>query len=231
MAVRHNEQHRSGNTGWLRAAVLGANDGLLSTASLVLGIAAAHGTKRNILIAGVAGIFAGAMSMAAGEYVSVSSQADAERADLAKEAAELQQDRGGELQELADIYVGRGLPGPLAMQVAEELMRHDALGAHMRDELGISELTSANPLQAAMSSALSFVAGGVLPLLAAASMQENRVVAAIWLISAAALVLFGFVAAKLSGAGERQVVVRMTLWGLAAMLVTTTAGALFGART
>ncbi len=163
----HREQHRTGNTGWLRAAVLGANDGLLSTASLLLGVAAAHGATRNILVAGVAGLLAGSMSMAAGEYVSVSSQADVEQADIERETAELSADPSGELEELADIYVTRGLDRKLATDVAAALMKHDALGSHMRDELGMSELTSARPVQAALSSASCFISGGVLPLAAA----------------------------------------------------------------
>src|SRR5438067_11852786 len=161
------ERHRTGRVGWLRAAVLGANDGLLSTASLVLGVAAAHGTRQEVLLAGSAALVAGSMSMAAGEYVSVHSQADAEKADLDRERAELRADRAGESRELAAIYVERGLEPKLAHTVAEQLMAHDALGAHARDELGISDVFMARPVQAAFSSAASFAAGAVLPVLAA----------------------------------------------------------------
>jgi vacuolar iron transporter family protein len=167
MARRHREQHHTERVGWLRAAVLGANDGILSTASLVLGVAAAHGERHNILVAGVASLFAGAMSMAAGEYVSVQSQADTEKADLELERKELRTDDRGEHKELAAIYVSRGLDPALAKQVADQLMAHDALGAHARDELGISTALAARPIQAALSSAASFSGGAALPLLAA----------------------------------------------------------------
>src|ERR1700719_3802649 len=165
MSVRPKERHRIGRIGWLRAAVLGANDGILSTASLVLGVATAHATHSNVLVAGVAGLVAGAMSMAAGEYVSVHSQADTERAELELERTELKADDRGEHKELAAIYVGRGLEPALAKQVAEQLMAHDALGAHARDELGISETLSARPIQAALASAAAFAAGAAMPLL------------------------------------------------------------------
>src|ERR1017187_2605400 len=167
MPVRNKERHHVGRVGWLRAAVLGANDGILSTSSLLLGVAAAHATHSSVLVAGVAGLVGGAMSMAAGEYVSVSSQADTERADLARERAELKADNAGEHKELAAIYVGRGLDPVLAKRVAEQLMAHDALGAHARDELGISARSIARPLQAASASAASFIAGGAVPLLTA----------------------------------------------------------------
>ncbi len=227
---RHREQHRSGNSGWLRAAVLGANDGLLSTASLVLGVAAAQGNTRSILVAGVAGLIAGSMSMAAGEYVSVSSQADAEKADVARESAELITDPSGELDELTDIYVARGLERQLAKQVAAGLMEHDALGAHIRDELGMSEMTNAKPVQAALSSALSFMCGGVLPLIAALISPRDHKVIAIWASSFVVLLAFAVITARVSGAQRFRVVVRMTSWGLLAMGVTTLAGTLFGAR-
>ena len=210
--------------------MLGANDGLLSVSSLVLGVAAAHGTARNILMAGVAGIIAGAMSMAAGEYVSVSSQADAEKADIARESAELKADPSGELEELADIYVSRGLKLPLAKQVAAGLMEHAALGAHVRDELGMSELTNAKPVQAALSSALSFICGGVLPLIGAVISPSTHKVSAIWISSFVVLLSFAVITARVSGAQRLRVVVRMTSWGLLAMAATTVAGAIFGAR-
>src|SRR5512132_1527525 len=168
MAIRHRERHRTDRIGWLRAAVLGANDGIVSTASLVLGVAAAGATHSNVLVAGIAGLVAGAMSMAAGEYVSVRSQADSEQAALNLERTELEADAHGEHRELTAIYVGRGLDPALAKQVAEQLMAHDALGAHARDELGISETFSARPLQAAMTSAASFAFGAAMPLLVAA---------------------------------------------------------------
>ncbi len=227
---RHREQHRIGNSGWLRAAVLGANDGLLSTASLVLGVAAAQGNTRSILVAGVAGLIAGSMSMAAGEYVSVSSQADAEKADVARESAELITDPSGELDELTDIYVARGLERQLAKQVAAGLMEHDALGAHIRDELGMSEMTNAKPVQAALSSALSFMCGGVLPLVAALISPRDHKVIAIWASSFVVLLAFAVITARVSGAQRLRVVVRMTSWGFLAMGVTTLAGTLFGAR-
>ena len=173
MVVRHKEHHHISRIGWLRAAVLGANDGILSTASLVLGVAAAQATRHNILIAGVAGLVAGSMSMAAGEYVSVHSQADTEKADLARESAELEADDRGEHEELAAIYVDRGLDAALAQQVARQLMAKDALGAHARDELGISEALSANPIQAALSSASSFAIGAAMPLLVAATARPS----------------------------------------------------------
>src|ERR1700680_2120246 len=168
MPIRHRERHRAGHIGWLRAAVLGANDGILSTASLMLGVAAAHGSRSNVLVAGIAGLVGGAMSMAAGEYVSVHSQADTEKADLTLERAELKADDKGEHKELAAIYVARGLNPALAKQVAEQLMAHDAIGAHARDELGISETLRARPLQAALASAGSFAVGAALPLLVTA---------------------------------------------------------------
>src|ERR1700736_5914545 len=176
MPVRHRERHRAEHVGWLRAAVLGANDGILSTASLVLGVAAAHGTRSNVLVAGVAGLVAGAMAMAAGEYVSVPSQADTEQADLERERAELTADDEGEHKELTAIYVGRGLDRSLAKQVADQLMAHDAIGAHARDELGISETLRARPIQAALASAGSFAVGAALPLFVSAVAPEASLI-------------------------------------------------------
>ena len=176
MPLRHRERHRMGHVGWLRAAVLGANDGILSTASLVLGVAAAHGTRNNVLVAGVAGLVAGAMSMAAGEYVSVHSQTDTEQADLARERAELRTDNTGEQKELTAIYVGRGLEPALAEQVANQLMAHDAIGAHARDELGISETLRARPIQAAFASASSFAVGAAMPLFVTAAAPEASLI-------------------------------------------------------
>jgi vacuolar iron transporter family protein len=181
MPARHRERHRTEHLGWLRAAVLGANDGIISTASLVLGVAAAHGTLANVLVAGVAGLVAGAMSMASGEYVSVHSQADTEHADLEIERAELTADDKGEHKELAAIYVGRGLDPTLAKQVADQLMAHDALGAHARDELGISETLRARPIQAALASASSFAVGAAMPLFVTALAPETRLI--IWFVS------------------------------------------------
>jgi VIT1/CCC1 family predicted Fe2+/Mn2+ transporter len=223
------ERHKTGQTGWLRAAVLGANDGLLSTASLVLGVAAAHGSHGAVLVAGSAGLVAGAMSMAAGEYVSVHSQADAEKADLALERTELKTDIVGERKELAAIYEGRGLDPALAEQVAEQLMAHDALGAHARDELGITEELKARPVQAALSSAASFAAGAVLPILTALLTQPpltGPLVAGGALIE---LAVFGALAAWAGGAKIGVGAVRVAFWGALAMAVTSGAGLLFGA--
>ncbi len=226
---RHTERHRSERVGWLRAAVLGANDGIVSTASLVVGVAAAGAAPHSILISGVAGLVAGAMSMAAGEYVSVHTQADTEQADLARESAELKQDSAAEHRELAAIYVGRGLEPALAQQVAEQLMRHDALGAHARDELGISEALSAKPLQAAMASAASFATGAVLPLAVAALTPPDRVIVAVAAASIGLLCLLGAVAAKVGGASVLKGAWRVTLWGAIAMGITAAVGAMFGA--
>jgi VIT1/CCC1 family predicted Fe2+/Mn2+ transporter len=231
MYVRHRERHRTDRIGWLRAAVLGANDGILSTASLVLGVAAAHATHSNVLVAGVAGLVAGAMSMAAGEYVSVHSQADTEQADLALERAELKTDDEGEHKELMAIYVKRGLHPALAKQVAKELMEHDALGAHARDELGISESFRARPIQAALASAGSFAVGAAMPLLVTA------VSPAAWLIPLVAgtslvfLALLGGLAARAGGAGVTIGAARVTFWGALAMALTAGVGALFGTLT
>lgn len=228
MPSQTKERHRTTRIGWLRAAVLGANDGIVSTASLVLGVAAAHGTHSNILVAGVAGLVAGAMSMAAGEYVSVYSQADTEQADIERERNELKIDVQGERKELEAIYVSRGLEPALAKQVAEQLMAHDALGAHARDELGISESLSARPLQAALASAFSFAAGAAMPLLVAVSAPATRLVPLVSGTSLVFLALLGSVAAHAGGARLMVGAVRVTFWGALAMGVTAGVGALFG---
>ncbi len=228
MPASHGERHRTGRVGWLRAAVLGANDGILSTASLVLGVAAAHATHSNVLIAGVAGLVAGAMSMAAGEYVSVHSQADTEQADLERERKELKADDKGEHKELAAIYVARGLDPSLAKQVAQQLMAHDALGAHARDELGISKALSARPIQAALASAGSFAVGAAMPLVITAIVPEASL---IYLVSATSLfflALLGGLAAHVGGAGVTVGAIRVTFWGALAMAITAGVGALFG---
>ena len=228
MFVRHKERHRSGRTGWLRAAVLGANDGILSTASLVLGVAAAHATHSNVLVAGVAGLVAGSMSMAAGEYVSVHSQADTEKADLALERAELRADDKGEHKELTAIYVARGLKPALAKQVAEQLMDHDALGAHARDELGISETFRARPIQAALASAGSFAVGAALPLLVTAVAPAAGLIPLVAGTSLVFLALLGGLAAHAGGAGVTMGAIRVTFWGALAMALTAGVGWLFG---
>jgi VIT1/CCC1 family predicted Fe2+/Mn2+ transporter len=209
--------------------VLGANDGILSTASLVLGVAAAHGGHSSVLIAGIAGLAAGAMSMAAGEYVSVHSQADTEEAELEIERKELKTNRKGERQELAEIYVGRGLEPALAKQVAEQLMAHDALGAHARDELGISETVRARPIQAALASAASFAVGGALPLLVAAVVPSSMLIGLVSGSSLASLAILGGLAAHAGGARIITGAVRVTFWGAMAMAVTAGVGRLFGA--
>jgi vacuolar iron transporter family protein len=228
MFVRHRERHRAGRTGWLRASVLGANDGLLSTASLVLGVAAAHATHSNVLVAGIAGLVAGSMSMAAGEYVSVHSQADTEQADLALERAELKADDQGEHKELMAIYVGRGLKPALAKQVAEQLMDHDALGAHARDELGISETFRARPIQAALASAGSFAVGAAMPLLVAALAPAAGLIFLVAGTSLLFLALLGGLAAGAGGAGVAMGAMRVTFWGALAMALTAGVGWLFG---
>ncbi len=224
----HKEQHRTDRIGWLRAAVLGANDGIVSTASLVVGVAAAEATRGNILVAGVAGLVAGAMSMAAGEYVSVSSQADTENADLERERKELATDPDFELGELTAIYIGRGLDEPLARQVAEQLTARDALGAHARDELGISESLSARPVQAALASASTFAVGAALPLLAAISSPESHIALVVSITSLGFLALLGGVSARAGGAPIGKAVARVTFWGALAMAATAGIGALFG---
>jgi len=231
MPVRQIERHRTARVGWLRAAVLGANDGILSTASLVLGVAAAHGTHRSILIAGVAGLVAGAMSMAAGEYVSVHSQADTEKAALQLERAELKTDNVGEHKELAAIYVARGLAPALAKQVAQQLMAHDALGAHARDELGISPSFKARPIQAAMASAGSFAIGALMPLLVAALTPAAALIPLVSGTSLLFLALLGALAAHTGGAGVMVGAIRVTFWGALAMAITAGVGALFGTAT
>jgi len=228
MAIPEREQHRTEQSGWLRATVLGANDGILSTASLVLGVAAAHGSHENVLIAGIAGLVAGAMSMAAGEYVSVHSQADTENADIAKERAELRTNEAGERNELAAIYVARGLEPTLARQVAEQLMAHDALGAHARDELGISETLKARPIQAALASAASFAVGAVLPLIVTVFTPEPGLLIAVAGTSLVFLALLGAFAARMGGAAIWPGTLRVTFWGALAMGITAGVGALFG---
>jgi VIT1/CCC1 family predicted Fe2+/Mn2+ transporter len=223
----HGETHRVDRIGWLRAAVLGANDGLVSTASLVVGVAAAATSHGGILIAGVAGLAAGAMSMAAGEYVSVSSQSDTEKADLAREAVELAGDHEAETRELAGIYVGRGVAPDLATEVARQMMAHDALGAHARDELGISEITTARPIQAALTSAITFSAGAALPLVVAAVAPLDML--AIWVAASAllGLAMLGALGARAGGAPIGRSVLRVVFWGALAMAITAGVGRLF----
>ena len=222
------ERHRTGRIGWLRAAVLGANDGILSTSSLVLGVAAAHATHSNVLVAGVAGLVAGSMSMAAGEYVSVHSQADTEKAELELERRELTADDKGERQELTAIYVARGLDPSLAEQVAEQLMIHDALGAHARDELGISETLRARPLQAALTSAGSFGVGAAMPLLVTVIAPASALIPLVAGTSLVFLAMLGGVAASVGGAGVTTGALRVTFWGALAMTLTAGVGYLFG---
>jgi VIT1/CCC1 family predicted Fe2+/Mn2+ transporter len=228
MPAGNKERHRTGRIGWLRAAVLGANDGILSTSSLVLGVAAAHATHSNVLIAGVAGLVAGAMSMAAGEYVSVQSQADTEQADLALERAELKADDKGEHKELMAIYVARGLDPVLAKRVAEQLMARDALGAHARDELGISETLRARPIQAALASAGSFAAGAAMPLVVTSVTPAAGLIPLVSGTSLVFLALLGGLAARAGGAGVTVGAIRVTFWGALAMALTAGVGALFG---
>ncbi len=223
------ENHKTQHIGWLRAAVLGANDGIVSTSSLIMGVAASSASRASILIAGAAGLVAGAMSMAAGEYVSVSSQADTERADMARERLELETDPEREISELTEIYVRRGLDAGLARQVALQLMEKDALEAHARDELGISELSNARPLQAAITSALSFVAGAGLPLLVAWLSPDRHLVLVVGITSLIFLVALGALAAYTGGAGIFRGVVRVTFWGVLAMAITAGVGMMFGA--
>jgi vacuolar iron transporter family protein len=224
----HRERHHTERIGWLRAAVLGANDGIVSTASLVVGVAAANATHGNILIAGMAGLVSGAMSMAAGEYVSVHSQADTEQADLEREDRELKTDDAGEHRELTAIYIGRGLDPALAKQVADQLMAHDALGAHARDELGITQALRARPIQAALASAGSFAVGAALPILVVLLASEERLIP---LVSGGSLVFLAFlgaVAARAGGARVAAGAMRVTFWGALAMGLTAGVGALFG---
>lgn len=225
---RHSEGHRLDRVGWLRAAVLGANDGIVSTASLIIGVAVAAGTRDTILVAGVAGLVAGAMSMAAGEYVSVSSQADAEAADLARERIEIAEDAHGEHAELAGIYRARGLDVATADAVATQLMTKDALGAHARDELGISRFSTARPIQAAFASAAAFTVGAALPLLLAVAMPVAQLVVAIAVSSLLFLALLGAVGARAGGASIGKPMLRVTFWGAIAMLITAGIGHLVG---
>ena len=228
MAVRHSERHRTERIGWIRAAVLGANDGIVSTASLVLGVAAANVTHGNVMIAGIAGLVAGAMSMAAGEYVSVRSQADSEQAALNLERAELEADDQGERRELTAIYVSRGLDSALAKQVADQLMAHDALGAHARDELGISATLSARPMQAGLTSAASFAVGAAMPLLAVALVPGSNLIPVVAGTSLVFLAILGGLAARVGGASVRVGAMRVTFWGALAMGLTAAVGTLFG---
>ena len=227
MAIHHRERHRIGSIAWLRAAVLGANDGIVSTASLVIGVAAAQATHADVMVAGVAGLVAGAMSMAAGEYVSVCSQADTENADIERERKELATDYAGELKELTAIYINRGIEPDLAQQVATQLMDHDALGAHVRDELGITEALSARPLVAAFSSAASFSVGAALPLLVVYMAAESNLIAFVAATSLLLLALLGALAARAGGAGIVAGALRVTFWGMLAMAATAVVGALF----
>jgi len=222
------EHHRAYRVGWLRAAVLGANDGIVSTASLIIGVAAANASLPTILIAGLAGLVAGAMSMATGEYVSVSSQADTERADLAQERESLEQNFELERDELAEIYVGRGLDPDLATKVADQLMAHDALGTHARDEIGISAVIRARPVQAAFSSAGTFTIGAALPLLAAWAAPESWLIQVVAVFSLVFLGLLGGVAAGTGGAPVLTGAIRVTFWGALAMALTASVGRLFG---
>jgi len=226
--MRHTEKHKTHRIGWLRAAVLGANDGIVSIASLILGVAAAGANSQGILVAGVAGLVAGAMSMAAGEYVSVCSQADTERADLAREAKELESSPGHEHAELAAINVKRGLDAALASHVATQLMQHDALGAHARDELGISDTLAARPVQAAFTSAGSFATGALLPLLIVLLFPVSALMLAVSGGSLLSLMLLGSLAARTGGAPVLSAAVRVTFWGALAMALTAGVGTLFG---
>jgi VIT1/CCC1 family predicted Fe2+/Mn2+ transporter len=227
--VRHDEPHRSGRSGWLRAAVLGANDGLISTGSLLVGVAAAQAGHGPLLITGLAGLLAGALSMAAGEYVSVSSQADTEHADLERERHELATDPDAERAELASIYVRRGLAPELAAQVADQLSAHDALGAHARDELGLSRITRARPIQAALASAAAFALGAAAPVLLVLLLPTGTLVPAISISTLLLLAVLGATAARLGGASWLKGSLRVAFWGAVAMAVTGLVGRLFGA--
>jgi len=225
---RHPEHHLVDRIGWLRAAVLGANDGILSTASLIVGVAAAAATKNDVLIAGIAGLVAGAMSMATGEYVSVSSQSDTERADLARERKELSDNVESETEELTQIYVKRGLEQPLARQVAQQLMAKDALTAHARDELGISEITTARPVQAALTSALMFSVGAAMPLLMVVISPIGAIVPMVSAASLGFLALLGAIGARAGGANVLRAMARVTFWGALAMALTAGIGKMVG---
>lgn len=226
--MRHSEFHRSHRIGWLRAAVLGANDGIVSTASLIIGIASAHASHETILLTGIAGLVSGAMSMAAGEYVSVSSQADTEAADLARERLELATDHESELKELTGIYIGHGLTPELAHQVAVQFTAHDALGAHARDELGIIETMNARPVQAALYSAATFAVGALLPLLVVLLAPKPQLILHVAIMSLAFLAILGGLAAKAGGANLWKGSVRVAFWGVLAMAATASVGSLFG---
>ncbi|MFO1104170.1 MAG: VIT family protein [Methylocystis sp.] len=224
----HPERHLVQRIGWLRAAVLGANDGIVSTASLIVGVAAAASMREDVLIAGVAGLAAGAMSMAAGEYVSVSSQSDAEKADLARERKELSEHAELEREELAQIYVGRGIEPDLARQVALQLMQKDALTAHARDELGLSDIVAARPMQAAFASAVTFASGAALPLIAAWLAPREAIVPIVSAATLAFLALLGAIGARAGGAPILRAMVRVTFWGALALALTAGVGAIFG---
>ena len=226
---RHTERHQVGRLGWLRAAVLGANDGIVSTASLIVGVAAASGSSQAILIAGVAALVAGALSMAAGEYVSVSAQSDSESADLARERRELVEEVESEREELTRIYIGRGLDADLARKVALQLMDHDALGAHARDELGISDITAARPLQAALTSAASFATGATVPLLVVLLSPVAALIPSTVVASLVCLVVLGVVSARTGGAKPLRAALRVLIWGGLAMGITAAVGRVFGA--
>jgi len=228
MPIHHRERHRSQRIGWLRAAVLGANDGIVSTASLVVGVVAANATRNDVVIAGIAGLVAGAMSMAAGEYVSVSSQADTESADLARERRELDTNEEYERNELAAIYVKRGLEASLAREVALQLMTHDALSAHARDELGLSELHAARPLQAALASAITFAVGAALPLILTWVSPAAILAPAVCGGSLVFLAILGGLAARAGGASIVVGAARVTFWGALAMAATAAVGSIFG---
>jgi VIT1/CCC1 family predicted Fe2+/Mn2+ transporter len=229
--LSHSEIHMVHRIGWLRASVLGANDGLVSTSSLIVGVAAAGSGKPEILIAGLAGLVAGAMSMAAGEYVSVSSQTDAEQADLARERRELKETPGAELEELTRIYVGRGLDRDLAEKVAVQLTERDALGSHARDELGISETVTARPIQAALVSALTFAIGAVFPLIVVLLAPEARITVLVAASTIVGLAILGGLGASAGGAGLVRGAARVTFWGAIAMAATAAVGAIFGVTT
>ncbi|RPI89862.1 MAG: VIT family protein [Planctomycetaceae bacterium] len=229
MRAHHLERHRTDRIGWLRAAVLGANDGIVSTASLVVGVAAANASSGNVMVAGVAGLVAGAMSMAAGEYVSVSSQADTEKADLARERKEIATDGDSEVSELASIYAGRGLEPTFARTVAEQLMAHDALAAHARDELGISDISTARPVQAAFASAASFAVGAAMPLLTVLVVPTAMLIGTVIATSILLLALLGGFGAYAGGAPPMRAALRVSFWGALAMGLTAAVGTLFGA--
>ncbi len=227
----HPEPHFSNRNNWLRATVLGANDGLISTASLLMGVAAAGSSEQTLILTGVASLIAGAISMAAGEYVSVSSQADTEKADLAKEAYELMHNPDNELKELTQIYQSRGLDADLAAKVAEALTKHDALEAHARDEIGLNEDLSANPFQAALASAASFAMGAILPLLCVYAAPQPMRIMALWIATLAGLALLGMLSAHLGGANKMLAMARVVIWGVIALGATSLIGHFFGIQT